>query len=58
MFVLVPRHAPPLLSDMGIQGRVIPPLTLAFYALNIYWMYKIVKGALKALGLTSSKKSD
>ena len=47
MFVLVPRHAP-LLSDMGIQGRVIPPLTLAFYALNIYWMYKIVKGALKA----------
>ena len=58
MFVLVPRHAPPLLSDMGIQGRVIPPLTLAFYALNIYWMYKIVKGALKALGVTSSKKSD
>ena len=58
MFVLVPAPRAAAALRHGDPGSRHPAAHARFYALNIYWMYKIVKGALKALGLTSSKKSD
>lgn len=49
IFVLVPRLAPPSLSDLGVFGRLVPPGALLFYGMNVYWMSKIVQGAAKLL---------
>lgn len=50
IFILVPRLAPPSLSDLGpIFGQLVPPGALLFYAMNLYWMSKIVHGAVKLL---------
>ena len=46
IFVLVPRLGPAL-SELGVLGNFIQPGAILFYTLNLYWMYKILAGAIK-----------
>jgi len=57
IFVLVPRYAPPALSDLGLVGKMAPAGALVFYALNLYWMYKILAGAIKLFFPTQRSKT-
>jgi len=58
IFVLVPRHAPPSFSDLGPLGPYLVPLGgLVFYALNLFWFYKIITGALKLLAPAKRSKA-
>jgi len=50
IFVLVPRHAPPSFADLGPTVQyLVPAGALVFYALNLFWFYKIIAGVLKLL---------
>lgn len=57
VFVLVPRHASPSFSDLGPFGpHLVGTAALGFYALNLFWFYKIVAGALKLVAAPSEPK--
>lgn len=45
----VPRSAPPKLEDLGLLGHAIGPIVISFYLLNMFWMRKMVMGAIKIL---------
>ena len=50
IFVLVPRHASPSFADLGpLCQYLVPAGALVFYALNLFWFFKIISGALKLL---------
>jgi len=57
IFVLVPRLAPPHFGDLGLVGYLLPPGVLVFYALNLFWMHKILTGALKLLKGSAGKQA-
>jgi len=56
IFYLVPKLAPPSLSDLGLLGHIMPLGVLTFYALNLFWMSKILSGAYKLLAKPPNTK--